>query len=325
MKHIFKKKQFTNKDSIHDLLFKAVFEHKKFAQELFSLFLSPKEMKLFNWNTLTLEKDSLKNKRADLIFSIKLKKPPFTKTLIFFLLEHKSQFDPLLPLQILQYKTLMCLYFQKTMNKVPPIISFVFCHGKKPWKTKGVFKEVFDKSALSPEFDKHFGQDLLHFRTRVLDINAPGMRKKIQGLNSALALEVLRRAWDFPLSQEEIVSLLKLLKGVGEKDQENLLLSVFDYCLKRGVSRDVLEIAEEEVFKTGILRKGGNMTLLEYTKREERRKGIKQGMQQGMQKGRQERDREVILNMLKEKADISFVAKVTGLSEKEIKKLKNGS
>ena len=41
------------------------------------------------------------------------------------------------------------------------------------------------------------------------------------------------------------------------------------------------------------------------------------------EKGQQERNTEVILNMLKEKADLSFISKVTGLSEKEIKKLKN--
>ena len=43
------------------------------------------------------------------------------------------------------------------------------------------------------------------------------------------------------------------------------------------------------------------------------------------EKGRWEGRQEVVLNMLKEKADISFISKVTGLSEKEIKKLKNGS
>ena len=45
------------------------------------------------------------------------------------------------------------------------------------------------------------------------------------------------------------------------------------------------------------------------------------GRWEGERKGRQE----VVLNMLKEKADISFISKVTGLSEKEIKKLKNGA
>ena len=56
-------------------------------------------------------------------------------------------------------------------------------------------------------------------------------------------------------------------------------------------------------------------------------KGLAEGMEKGMEKGRQEgrteRDKEVILNMLKEKTDINFISKVTGLSIEEIKKLKN--
>ena len=49
------------------------------------------------------------------------------------------------------------------------------------------------------------------------------------------------------------------------------------------------------------------------------------GRWEGERKGRREGRKEVVLNMLKEKADISFIAKVTGLSEKEIQKLKNSS
>ena len=54
-------------------------------------------------------------------------------------------------------------------------------------------------------------------------------------------------------------------------------------------------------------------------------KGHWEGERKGLKKGRQEGRQEVVLNMLKEKADIAFIAKVTGLSEKEIKKLKNSS
>ena len=58
------------------------------------------------------------------------------------------------------------------------------------------------------------------------------------------------------------------------------------------------------------------MNIKEYIKEEARQEGIQQERQQ------------VVLNMLKKlkkKLDISFIAEVTGLSEKEIKKLKNGS
>ncbi len=50
-------------------------------------------------------------------------------------------------------------------------------------------------------------------------------------------------------------------------------------------------------------------------------KGRWEGRQEGLQEGRQQ----VVLNLLKEKADIAFISKVTGLSEKTIRKLKNRS
>ena len=53
--------------------------------------------------------------------------------------------------------------------------------------------------------------------------------------------------------------------------------------------------------------------------------GRQEGWQEGRQEGRQEGIQQIIANMLKEKADLSFISKVTGLPAKEIKKFKNGS
>ena len=55
------------------------------------------------------------------------------------------------------------------------------------------------------------------------------------------------------------------------------------------------------------------------------KEGWQKGQKEGWQKGRQEEKRQVILKMLQKKSDISFISEVTGLSEGEIKKLKNGS
>ena len=75
------------------------------------------------------------------------------------------------------------------------------------------------------------------------------------------------------------------------------------------------------------------MSTLDYIKEREQnkglqkglRKGLQQGRQQGRQEGRQDRNKKIALNMLKERADTSFISKVTGLSLKEIKQLKNSS
>ena len=48
---------------------------------------------------------------------------------------------------------------------------------------------------------------------------------------------------------------------------------------------------------------------------------LKRGLQKGMVKGLQKGMQAVALKMLKAKVEISFIAKMTGLSEAEIKKL----
>ena len=76
----------------------------------------------------------------------------------------------------------------------------------------------------------------------------------------------------------------------------------------------------------GVFPKGGYMTARELIKEEGRQEGIQQGVQRGVQQGRQEgaqRMQAVVCNMLREKADMDFISKVTGLSAEEIEKLKN--
>ncbi|MCZ0932614.1 MAG: Rpn family recombination-promoting nuclease/putative transposase, partial [Oligoflexia bacterium] len=51
--------------------------------------------------------------------------------------------------------------------------------------------------------------------------------------------------------------------------------------------------------------------------------GIEKGMEKGMVQGGFNKQKEIALNMLEEKANISFISKVTGLSKPEISKLKN--
>ncbi|MDE0120039.1 MAG: hypothetical protein OXM55_08550 [Bdellovibrionales bacterium] len=75
--------------------------------------------------------------------------------------------------------------------------------------------------------------------------------------------------------------------------------------------------AEEELKREGTLKIGGVMDALEVIK--------EKGRWEGEREGRQEERQQVVLNMLKKKTDISFISKVTGLSEKAIRKLKNGS
>ena len=55
------------------------------------------------------------------------------------------------------------------------------------------------------------------------------------------------------------------------------------------------------------------MNTREYIKEEGRQEGIRQNQQQ------------IVLNMLENNLDMPLICKVTGLSEEEVKKLKNGN
>ena len=84
----------------------------------------------------------------------------------------------------------------------------------------------------------------------------------------------------------------------------------------------VLQDIEEETTED---KEGSIMTLLQYTLDKERKKGWQKGRQKGRQEGIKQGRQEVALNLLSAGLDMETVAKGTGLSEEEIKKLKNGS
>ena len=67
------------------------------------------------------------------------------------------------------------------------------------------------------------------------------------------------------------------------------------------------------------------MDIKELFREEGRQAGMQAGIEKGRVEGELKNQQQVIRNMLKEKADLSFIAKVTGLSAREIKKLQNGN
>ena len=56
-----------------------------------------------------------------------------------------------------------------------------------------------------------------------------------------------------------------------------------------------------------------------------RAEGVEQGIEQGIEQGKVEERRNLIINMLKNEMETSFISKITNLSEEEINKLKKSS
>ena len=68
---------------------------------------------------------------------------------------------------------------------------------------------------------------------------------------------------------------------------------------------------------------GDQVTYFKYATQKGHEEGMQKGRAEGIEKGIQKRDKEIVLNMLKKKADIAFISEVTGLSVEKIEKLKN--
>ena len=304
----------------HDMLFKSAYSNPDFALELFQLIFSTEEFETCDWKHLKAEKDSLKEKRADLVFSVPLKVDPKTKVKIFILLEHKSYYDPSVFSQMLSYHTRLHEGSLKS-GSISLIMPVLFYNGKTRWKWAKTFQEAVYKDLLE-KIPAQFKENMINYKIRLLDIQDPKLKEVFEDKNvkSRGFLNLMNKVWSLRPTVEGIKGILARFSNLPD-DKKQLMVSVSDYLQSVfGADKEfkkLCQTAEQELVREGVLKEGGYMNTLEYISIREQKKG--------WQKGRKAERQEVILKMLKEKLDIALVSKVTGVSVKEIKKLKNGS
>ena len=294
----------------HDVFFKACYSIPDFAFELFKMAFSKKELDAFDWSRLRAEKDTFNGKRADVVFSVPLKSNPKRKAKIFLLLEHKSRFSHWVYYQILKYKTLIIGESLKKGDKDCLVIAVLLYNGEEPWRWPKSLKEGLWGRIL-PEIPSSLEKDALNYGIRVVDVSSPAARKAIadRSFKSRGFLSALKEARSLKPEEGELRKAISLFDN-WTGDREDLALNVGSYFWSSipGMTKELWEKLERDAVRRGIFSKGGSMNIREYLKEE----------------GRHDKEKEVILNMLKEKFEISSISKATGLPEAEIIKFKNG-
>ena len=96
-------------------------------------------------------------------------------------------------------------------------------------------------------------------------------------------------------------------------------MELFSIC-ELWISKELLKKVAKKAIKMVYFPKGGSMDVIDLIKQE----GWEQGVQEGRQEGQKEKAQQVASNLFKDNADVSYISKVTGLSQKEVKQLKNG-
>ena len=310
----------------HDNFFKLFYSDPELAKGLLKLIFSKKELKAYNLNKLKIEKDTFEAKRADLIFSLPLKDHPKNKIKIFILLEHKSYYDKNMSSQILDYQVLGRKQSIQQIGYAQPIISSLFYHGEQPLKWKKSLQEE-DFGPFFPKIPLETRKDMLNYGLRIINTKDSKIQKVLKGgrFKGYSVMKLLSEIWSLkkkptPLKiSEAYAEFEEILKDLKGKERKTVELRILEY-LKDNIRLDLKtwKKAEQLLIEKGILKQGGLMQDVREIIREK-------GRWEGERKGRKEGRQEVVLNMLKKKADISFISEVTGFSEKEIKKLKNGT
>ncbi len=322
------------KKFLHDHLFKEVYSKPRHCVDILKLVLSKKEMALFDWNTLKTEATtfidkSASEKRMDLLVSALLKdsrKP----AKVLFLMEHKSQKDPELLRKFLIYQTGI---YRDVRDPVLPV--FINQSPNKTWKGPVDFHGFLNN--FQGILKKHFKDNVLNFRPRVLNIQALDIDCQAKGLTTRPILYILKNIWN--LNEKKLRELFTISRGLSQKEREALIMLAVDYVRRYDQSftwniiqeLEIQTVRKGERIMTPLLqssldeaREEGMSVGMRKGRLAGKKEGLEKGMSAGMEKGRQEGQKELILNMLKKSADLSFISEITGLSEEEINKLKNG-
>ncbi|MGH9848129.1 MAG: Rpn family recombination-promoting nuclease/putative transposase, partial [Blastocatellia bacterium] len=140
-----KRKQKTN---AHDKFFKAVFGRPAVAADFLRRYLPGSIVELLDLTQIELEKDSFIDARlrqhfSDLLYRVGL--AGGGEAYLYFLLEHKSQPDQWVALQLLRYLAQAWERLRrKGVEKLPLIIPVVFYHGSARWDVSEQFHALLD-------------------------------------------------------------------------------------------------------------------------------------------------------------------------------------
>ena len=128
---------------------------------------------------------------------------------------------------------------------------------------------------------------------------------------------------------EKIVKEINNKKDIYTKEQKELLGIVIKLVLnkkldKKEIEELINELKEEEKDMLAVLEmiEEENKRLLRQGRKEGRELGEKRGRKIGIIEGANQRSIEIAKNMLREKSDIEFISKITGLKKEEIEKIK---
>ncbi len=343
----------------HDLLFREIFSKKRFAPDMLLLALSRERLEFLDLKTLKPQPPVLftsegRERRADLIFSISTKPSPQSE-------ESAGKSSRKAPLRLRRYPAggragekslsgaglsrasghkalrrgarakraeMLLVFGHKNLPRDGHFLQFLdyLSSARQTWREKGLMLPVLISTGqawrgpldfqgslrgLAPKQLELFGEADVNFRPVILNLRDVDLKKKQRGLKALPIWFIFQKVRN--IGVWDVAEFFRLCQAVRARDRRFLAPRGLAYLQQhnpRWTKKALMEVERKTVKK----REGRVMAMSCY----------QEVLYKAEQKGRQEERRDVILNMLKEKFDISVISKATGLPKAKILKLKNG-
>lgn len=302
-------------DQAHDKLFKETFRNIEIAKDFMNEYLPRDVRNIIKLDTLEPQKDSFINTELKEIFSDLLFKVDINNKegYIYFLFEHKSYKDKLVIFQLLRYMIEIweSKIKKENNNELPIIIPLIIYHDKNQWNIKTKLSEMILGYDELPEGVRRYIPNyeyLLYDLTKYKDEDI-----KLQSI-TRIIIKIMRDARY--ADKNKIIDILvegfKLLDEVIEKNEvTHYIESCLRYILnvRSDINKDeIINIASQISIEGSEL----VMTVADQLRQE----GIKEGIKEGIIKIA----KNAIIKGMKEED----ILELTGLTKKEIDKIRKG-
>ncbi len=313
--------------SPHDAVFKHLLSQRATARDFLLIHLPAHLRELCDLRTLQLESGSfieedLRSSHSDILYSLKTQGG---EGYIYILIEHQSSPDSHMAYRLMRYAiAAMQRHLDKGHRQLPLVIPLLFYHGRtSPYPYSTRWLDDFPQPEVA---ERLYSQNF-----PLIDVTEIPDDQLIQHRRVAM-LELLQkhiRQRDMMEIAEQLVRILSL--GYITRRQFKTLLN---YMHQAGNAADPVAFLRKLARKTPL--KSHKETLMNIAHFLEERgrnegvlQGMKVGMEKGLQKGRQEGLNEglqeaterIAQAMLKDGIAPSQVAKLTGLSLRQLAKL----
>lgn len=258
---------------------------------------------------------NLYDKESDVIYKIKGRN-------IFILIEHQTKIDYKMPIRMLEYSLGIiksAIDYKQMSNKdyeMPSVIPIVLYTGKTKWKAKLSISEK--QEMLNGKFE------LKCNKYNLVDVNNFTEEELIKEKTYISKIMLIEK-------HKNTKELIKYLKAIVEevikhkKDYNQQAEEVFIVMIKRILMKKIGSEKANEIIKKLKGVDGDMLTSLATIEEENKlifNNGMKTGIKTGIKSGINKRNLEIIKNMLKEKLPIDLISRITGVSQKEINKMK---